>query len=221
MSKQSFKELTAGMTFGEKLEYLWTYYKWVLLVAGFAVMVIAIVITAMVNAQVKVLFSGALVNVTPSDEGQAYLTEQWQQTLGAEDKHDTVKLTSFTFRDLSSGEASEVEVTTAMRLYAMVAAQEVDYVITDDVGYHFYINHSTLSPLNTLFSPEELARIDLPIIYGDDGATPIAFDISQTAFAQSCSVRSGIVYIAFPGNTGRTSQNLPFLEYLLNYAPCN
>ena len=218
MSKRSFKELTAGMRAGEKLEYLWTYYKWVLVVAAFAAVVIAIVITAVINAQTNILFSGALVNVSPTEEGQTYLTEQWQQALGAEGEHDTVKLTSFTFRDILSGNATDVEANTAMRLAAMVAAQEVDYILTDDVGYRFYINHPVFSPLDTIFSPQELAGIDLPIIYSEDGTTPMAFDISQTPFAQSCSVRSGIVYIAFPGNTGRTAMNTDFLEYLLRYS---
>ena len=64
----SLKEKMAGMTLQEKAEYLWEYYKWVLLVAAFAVIVIAMVVTGIVNTSGEILYSGAAVNV-PLSEG--------------------------------------------------------------------------------------------------------------------------------------------------------
>ena len=218
MSNRRFKDLTAGMTGKEKLEYLWTYYKWVLLVAVFAAMVIAMVVTAVINNRTKYLYSGALVNVTPSEYAQTYLFEQWGEELGKNGKFETVNMTVISFGDLYSS-TNEVEAINAMRIPAMVAAGDLDYVITDNIGYNFYINHPVFSPLDTIFSPEELEQIDLPLIFDQEGVHPIAFDITSTALAQDCFTRGEAIYLAFPGNSERTTHDFAFLTYLLGYAP--
>lgn len=218
MSNRRFKELTAGMTGKEKLEYLWTYYKWVLVIAAFAILIVAIVATAVINTHTKYLYSGALVNVTPSEKAQSYLTEQWGDVLGKEGRFETVNMTLISFRDLHAA-ASDVEAINAMRIPAMVAAGDLDYVITDDIGYSFYINHPVFSPLDTVFSPEELEQIDLPLIFDQEGVHPIAFDITSTALAQDCFTRGEAIYLAFPGNSERTTHDFAFLTYLLGYAP--
>lgn len=216
MSKQGFRELTKGMTLTEKLEYLWEYYRWVLLVAAFAVIVASMVITGIVNTSGEVLYSGAAVNVQLSEEGSRYLKEDLAEHLGAE-RNQKTELFVTTFTDLQTTSDLEMSAASAMRVVLMITAEDYDYVIMDQVALDFYKNHPVFTSLDEMFSDEILSQWEDAIVYHETeetGAYPVAIDITQTAFVQGCVAEGERVYIAFPGNTGRTEQNDDFLEYL-------
>ena len=55
--------------------------------------------------------------------------------------------------------------------------------------------------------------------YEDEDETYlVAIDISDVPFVKKHIVSPDKVYIAFPGNTGRTERNAAFVEYLLNWS---
>lgn len=219
MSKRSFKEKTQGMTFSEKAEYLWEYYKWVLLVAAFVVIVMSMVITGIVNTSGEILYSGALVNVQISEDGRSYLTEAWAQQLGAQ-KKEKVDLFTTSFQDLQNTADVETNSAAAMQVVLMITAEDFDYVLMDDVAFDFYKNHPVFTSLDRLFDAETLKEWEDTIIYHEtqeDGRFPIAVDITDTAFVRDCVAEGQRVYVAFPGNTGRTALNDDFLMYLMDW----
>ena len=57
-----FKEATKGMTFREKLDHFWTYYKLALGVAAGLIMILCMIITGIVNSLTKVVYSGIAIN---------------------------------------------------------------------------------------------------------------------------------------------------------------
>lgn len=212
MAKRSFKELTHGMTVSEKVDYLWEYYKWVLLVAVFIVIVASMVITGIVNTSKQVLYSGAAVNVQMSEEGSGYLTEQLEEHLGAT-KRQSVELFSTAFEDLQTTSDVEYNAMSAMQLALMIAAEDYDYVIMDQLALDFYRNHPVFTALDEMFSEELLSQWENQIVNHE--GMPIAIDITDTAFVRGCVLEGERVYIAFPGNTGRTEFNDDFLKYLM------
>lgn len=205
-----------GMTIKEKADYLWTYYKWIVPVAAFLAIVVAIVVSCIANRQIKILYGGALVNVTASEEGTQYLTEGWKVELGGE-KKETVTLLCTVYRDTPA--ASEANTASITQIVGTVAARELDYVILEDDGLALYENHGIFTSLENMFTQEQLAAFDIVYYDGELGNYPIAIEITDSQFARSCLTGGEKIYIAFPGNTGRTEQNAVFLEYLLNWQP--
>lgn len=217
MARQGIKETMKGMTGGEKLDYLWTYYKWVLVVAAFAAVVLSMVVTGIVNNSKDILYSGAVVNLITTNEGQTCLTDDLHTALGGVSKQE-VELFPVFFQNLQNASDVEVSSYTAMQIVTKVAAQELDYVIMDEAAFSLYENHNIFMPLDTLF-PEMVWDENAIYHESEEGTYPIAIDVSNTDFAQKGIIGAEKVYIAFPGNTQRTEQNAVFLEYLLNWNP--
>lgn len=219
MAKTKLMETLKGMTFRERAEYLWEYYWWILLVTAFAVIVIAMVVTGIVNTSGEVLYSGAAVNVPLSEEGREYLTQELEEHFGAE-KNQKTELFATSFDDLRTASDVEVSSAAAMQVVLMITAEDFDYVLMDEVAFSFYKNHPVFTPLNEMFGQETLTQWDASVVYHETeeaGKYPIALDITDTGFVRDCAPGSGRIYIAFPGNTGRTNKNADFLAYLLNW----
>ena len=221
MSPRNIKKTMAGMSWKDKLEYLWTYYKWVLAVAAGVILLICIVVSSIMNKSVTTLYGGTIINAELSEEGEAYLTDDWFEHLGGVDKKEKVELTTSYYNDLSTTQDPEADAAAAMRVTAMVAAKELDYVIMDELSFNYYKKATIFSSLEEVLSQELIDELNDRIVYYTDeeeGVTyPIALDITDTTFVQDCIHGSKTLYIAFPGNTDRTERNDQFLEYLLNW----
>lgn len=196
MSKKGLRETMSGMTFAKKLDHLWTYYKWVLVIAVIAVIVICTVFSSIRNKQIKTLYSGMLINVEVSEEGRAYLTDQWQAVLGEDSRKQKVDLTTTFFQDPSASLSLELDAGSIIQVTALVAAKELDYMMLDDVGFDYYKDRSIFAPLEEIFSAEQLNQIEDRLKYHtseENGRYPIAIDISDSQFATDCLAGSVIL----------------------------
>jgi len=221
MKREGITEAMAGMSLKQKAEYLWTYYKWVLAVAAGVIVLICIVVSSFMNKSVTTLYSGIVINAELSEEGQAYLSDGWFEHLGGVEKKEKVDISSTYYNDLSATQDPEADAAAAMRVTAMVAAKELDYIIMDEISYNYYKKAAIFSSPEEMLSQEQIDQFSDKIVYytdEEDGATyPVAINITDTAFAQDCLKTNGNVYIAFCGNTGRTERNSEFFTYLLNW----
>jgi len=218
MSKRSLKEMTQGMSFAEKLEYLWEYYRWILLVLAFGVIVIAMVVTGIVNTSGEVFYSGAMVNVQLSQEGESFLTERLEENFNAP-KREKAKLFATSFQDLQNVSDVEMSAAAAYRVVLMIIAKDYDYVIMDETAWNYYKNHPVFTALDEMFSDEIMEQYSDRIIrhqLEESAQLSLAIDITDSAFARKYAQEGTKLYIAFPGNTGRTEMNDDFLEYLMN-----
>lgn len=209
------RETLAGMTPKQKLEHLCTYYSWVLLAVIAVIVVIAIVVSCIQAGRIEVLVGGYVMNINVSEEGEYYLRDGWFQSLGGNEKTQKVNYTS---SYLSSSSMN----TAFMQVISMIAAQELDYVISDESGMQAFMGQSAFVPLETLLTEEQLAQWSDHLVYHTYGSTDeteyaIAIDISDTAFAQDCLTSVNSVYIAFPGNRDDGRDAGEILDYLLSW----
>ena len=77
MPSRDIKKTIAGMSWKDKIEYLWTYYKWVLAVAAVVILIICIVVSSIMNKSLTTLYGGTIINAELSAEGETYLTDGW------------------------------------------------------------------------------------------------------------------------------------------------
>ena len=220
MKRVSIKDALAGKTFGEKVEYLWTYYKWVLLVIALVAGLVSTVCTAVKNKSIETLYSGMLVNTDLSEEGTQFLTDDFFAYLGGNEKDQNMVLTSSYFRNSETSDP-EMDSIAVMRLMASVLAGDLDYTILNDVAYDAYRDQSLFTALDEVLPPELLEQFEAQTVYFTDpeqGITyPQAIDISDWAFVKDCVQPNGAVYLAFCNRGESVAENETFINYLLSW----
>ena len=220
MERVSIKDALAGKTFGQKVEYLWTYYKWVLLVIVLVFCVISTVYTSLKKSNIETIYSGTLINVDISDEGLQFLTDDFFAYLGGEEGKEMVDLTSTYFKNnvMSDPEMDSIAV---MRMMASIVANELDYAIMNEVGYDYYRSQMMFAPLDEVLSPALLTQLAEELVYYtevDTGATyPLAINITQWPFVQHCLLAEEDVYLTFSNDSEAMTENESFIAYLLNW----
>lgn len=206
------------MTFREKVDHLWTYYYWVLIVLALALMIVCIVASSVKNLSTEVLISGVFVNADIGLDGRSYLDEQYFEKLGGITDEQKIVLTDINFQDPNTTEEIEFTYHATIRLIAMLSAEEVDYMVMDKLGLEYYLGQDIFADLNELFSKEELDlwKDDLIYLtYDETGETiPVAINIRNTAFGQKYLMTGKEQYICFAANTPRPDACKLLWEYL-------
>ena len=207
----------AAMSWKQRIDHLWTYYKWVLGVLIGIIMIISIVITAISAKQIDVLFGGMTANLDLSDDAQIYLSEGLEELLVTKDKQK-VQLDMTGFGDLLDPEMAEYNYNSALQVIALVSARELDYVMMDQPALSFFVTQDIFADLNEVLTPQQLEKFEGRIVYAEppEGERyPIALDLRDTAFAADSQLEEA--YIGFPGNTERAYTASQFLDYLLSW----
>lgn len=218
----SFKELKADlktMTFPQKVDHLWTYYKYYLLIAVVVLVFVAAIITGIVNANKEVLVSGMLANVSMKQTGFNYLSEGYEEVLGATG-NQVVELTSTNFEDLETSEDVEANYNAAQILIARVSGGLLDYAIIDQMSFEFYLTQDVYLDLREFFTQEELQRLaDADMLayakIAETGDTwPVAVKITQWPFTQDNVKTQGEIYFIISGNSPDMEAIRGILEHM-------
>ena len=213
------KEQLKPMTWKQRIEHLWEYYKWVLAVAALVIVLICTVCTSIYNKNVELLLGGAVVNVYMQEETEAYLQEDVEQLLNM-GKMQQVYVNYVSLGDMSKNEAA---ATSAMSVAARVAARELDFAIMDESSLNYFINTAVVNDLTKALTEEQLAMFEgktvLARLEEDGPVVPVALDITDIDFLKDCYIGDRKVYLSFPNNTEHAMTPSEFLDYLLAYEP--
>lgn len=215
---QKFKKTMKELTWKERLQHLWEYYKWfgigaVVIIA----MAVSIVISVTQNSR-EMLYSGVCINLSMSDEGNAYVTDGWFDKLDGNEKTAQVELSPMS---LNTGVDTMTDIAMAggEKLIAMITTGDLDYMFMDASSLTYVGNSGMISPLNEFLSQEMIAKFEGKIVTLQiDGKNYMAaIDISDLPFVKKNMGSKDKVYIGFPGNTSRTDKNEAFLQFLLDW----
>lgn len=216
---QELGETLKPMTWKKRIDHLWTYYKSVLVVIIVIVTLIAIVVTGINNANRNILISGALVNTDTGVEGQAYLSEKYEQKWLAAGVEGDADITYVYFEDIETTNEVEFTYNAVTRIVAMTAAQELDYVIMNKLGLETYLGHDMFEDLSKILTAEELEQFADKLIYLNYEETsetiPVAVDLQGTVFAERFVKTDVPHYLAFVANTLRPEGCRDLWEFIL------
>ena len=218
-SLATLKEILKPMTWKERLDYLWEYYKTVAIITVVIIALVASLISAWL--QPEIIYEGLGVNIDlPNDDDITYVTEDWVQKLGANPKKETARYSSIFVGELKENVDPELAMG-AQKVMLMLIAESLDYILMDDQAVEFYMEKDVFGSLELTFTEEQLQQLEDRLIYWEieGNKIPVVLDISDTPLAKNCGVYGEGLYIAFPGNTGRTELNDDFLEHLLQWEP--
>lgn len=197
------------MTFPQKIDHLWTYYKEVLWVASLVILMLTVIIASLFNSNKEVLVSGMMVNITIDQEGFNYLDSDYFAELGGDPKKHVDALVEYSnFGDLADPTNHEDNSTQAMILIARVEGQYMDYGLIDQMALEYYLPMECFMDLRELFTTEELTAMGNKVIWAreenSEEALPLAIDISDVDYVKdNIEAEDGKVYFVLGGRTTR------------------
>ena len=232
----SFKELKEdmqGMTFREKADHLWTYYKEWLIVVLLAVIAVCITVSSIRNLSKNIVCSGTYANISMTAEGMRYMKEGFAEHLGVDNVNDVVEINYTNFQSLTDPTSGENNYNAAMILINMVAAGRMDYALLDKLALEFYITQEVFLDLREFFTEaqiQELADKDMLVYFqpGDFDAQgniipeslveeeryPVAVKLKDTAFCQDAMYGKD-VYFCVGGREPKLDAVHQLWDYLL------
>lgn len=233
----SFKELMEDlkpMTFREKVDHLWTYYKEYLFLAVLAVILATGLITAAINANRETLVLGIVANSPMSQEGKEYLEKGYAEKIGAKNDWE-VLLHTTNFQSMEDPISAEDNYNAAQMLTARVSAGQLEYAIVDELAMSFYVTQAVFLDLRELFTEEELAQLaqkdmlmyategdvdengDLIPGTGDiEGRFPVGLKLKDTAFGQE-ALYGKTNYFVVSGNNPDKEHVRGIWEHILDW----
>ena len=209
------------MSWRDHIDHIWTYYKEIILIGAVVIILLASILGNALKPRLEVRMSGYLANITLSEDGSAYLKEDYLSHLGGSADSQTVILNSTVFGGEGYLTSREANYNAALAPVLQVTAQEVDYMLLDEVALEFYLNKAFFMDLRQLLNEEELKQLELTYYQPVDidekpvgGSYPVAVDITGTAFAQGCAKDAKKVYFVAVANGPNKDDIRNFWEYL-------
>ena len=218
----SFKELMEDMKpmkFWEKVDHLWSYYKEYLLVAVVLALLIAAGVTGYINATKEPVFRGMMVNITMSQEGYRYLTDDLLAKVGDGNPKQTVNMDYTNFEDLADPTNGEDNYNASLLFIARVSGGIIDCALLDQMAFEFYLTQEAYGDWSTFFTQAELDAMGDKVIYAmqakDELATtneddlsegetykrwPAAIDVTDLPFFRDNAPKNERIYLVLSGN---------------------
>ena len=202
-----------ALPFGKKLEHIWIYYKWYILVAAAVICVLVSILGTVASNRKETLISGIFINNAAEPEGYTCLTEGFWEYCGA-DPDQKVELVTGRSIDFESETPSQQEAAAFMTVTCMIAAKTLDYIITDEASAAHFMEQEVVMDLRQLLPEEVLAQWDT---IEQDGAV-IALGLEGTAFARKYPLAAENSCILVIANAPNPENMVRFLEYLMALA---
>ena len=193
------------MPLGKKIGHLWYCYKVYILFFGFCILSLGLLAGSFISYQSKnELVAGILVNLDMEQAGMNYLTEDYEEYLGAE-KNDYVSLDYTSFGPLDDPFNADENYSKFLILISRVEGRMLDYALLDETGLREYVIYDVFLDLKEFFTPEELAqfeaegRVKYSQYEGDTEKRAIAVDISDIPFVKDNVNTEGPIFFALSG----------------------
>lgn len=196
------------MTPKQRVDHLWTYYKYYLVVVFLVVMTGSVMITVAVNRSREMLVSGMMVNLSMEQQAVNYLTEDYLADLGGTKGKQVVELTSTEFGDPLDPSHGEDSYFISQVLISRVSGKMLDYMLLDRFAMEYYILTDVYMDLRNFFTPQELEELNSKklVIYAQEEGSeryPIAVKINHLPFVQDNLTEETEVFFAISGSTPR------------------
>ncbi len=214
-----------GMTFKEKADHLWTYYRWVIIVVVMFCLLISLLTTTYINANTHTLLAGLYINVNPDDTAKQYLQDDFQaiHTTGA--KWEDLILKEVILEDKNTTQDLEAYTYTITSIHALFASQSLDYMLTDQLGLETVWPKDKADEafvdLREFLTEEELKTLTeqgkMLYMGGLEEGVPMAVEVSHLPLIQEHFGTDKLVFFTVITNSPRKELTRTFWDYLNNW----
>lgn len=220
--RAKLKKNMEGMSGFEKFKYIFSYYKWKIIIACIILGVcIALPLTIYKNTR-PIAISYVIVNAEDPKAVDTSFVDDYIQTFHIKKPYRTtcdldVHLDKETYlkefrQNMNASDYTELPMKCYNGFY--------DVIIMDKKGMEYCGMQEITYPLKKYLPADIYTLVEDRVVEtaGYDGSVvPFAIDISDTDFAKSLNLGYDDVYIGFPGNTDQNYKNAKrMLKYILN-----
>lgn len=200
-----------GMTFKEKADHLWTYYRWVIIVVVMFCLLISLLTSTYINANTHTLLAGLYINVNPDDTAKQYLQTDFQSKYTTGAKWEDLVLKEVLLEDKNTTNDLEGYTYTITSIHALFAAKSIDYMLADQVGLEsvWPTNQAdeAFVDLREFFTEEELKELTDAgkVLYkgGLEKGVPLAVEVSHLPLIQEHFGTDELVFFTIITNSPR------------------
>ena len=153
--REELKKLK-GMTWGQRLGYIWDYYKPLMAAILAVILVISIGVSIYRNMQINHLLNVYFVNCNSTELDAQAITDDFAEYIGGIGAKDEILLDTSTILDAE--DTSQYSMASQMKFTAVVAAGDVDVAIFDSEQYEKYRDGYGLEDLSKVLSEEQLSK---------------------------------------------------------------
>lgn len=202
------------LTFREKLDYLFTYYKGWLLIILLAAMAAGYIGDAVVQSHREIVLQGFFTN----DEQNLFPADTLQRDYAAVlglGRRQRVVFDDDLYIDLND-EATEYTAASNGKLIAYMAVGELDFVVTTQAVYEHYAGSIPMQDLSALLPEALYNALADQLITGTDkdgNAAPVALDMAESRFLTGADTDDTRYVLFVPYNAPHTAQLLAFIAY--------
>lgn len=207
------------MTYQEKLQHIWTYYKWIIPVVLVVIMLISILLASITNRSKVTMMGGIAVNVPLSDAGEAYLMEDYREHFGLTSKRQSVVFTETYIYSAENTTDYADNYYSLMSLLALCSNEQVDYLLLNEEAISVLMVHQVFQDLREIYTQEELDAFGDRVIWLENTDTneamPVVLEITDIPFIQDNTNISGKVFFGYITNSPRPEETKALYDYLL------
>ena len=223
---QRQKQNMQGMTFKEKADHIWTYYKETMLVVFIVGVIVVGVLASLLKKPVPQYTCGVMSNVELTREGHAYLTNTFLEQVLKKDNGAIFLRTS----ELAADSEATVQATHAQwenvqSVLAQIEAKQLDYLILDNYSIQYYAEEDFYMNLIAVINEEDLAQLEQQEMLfsvrekSETTGHPVGIDISKMAFGKDCLTTEGPAYLVFIRNTDEIENCTKLWEHIKAWQP--
>lgn len=152
-----------GMGFKAHWDYFWDYYK-IHVIVGIIVIAVTISLVKDIVSQKPFALSCTFVNTASMNEPTA-LTDGFAEYEHIDTSKYTVSIDASSTIDMDNPD--QYTVANAERIYAMIAARDLDIIMADEKIFRNYVGNEMYQDLSEFFTAEEIASLGDKIVYVD------------------------------------------------------
>lgn len=211
------------MPFKKKVEHLWTYYRWVIIVVVMFCLLISMLSSMYINANTKTLLAGLYINTWLDDTARRYLETDFQAKYTTGVKWEKLRLKEVVLEAFNKTQDIEGNQYTLTNIHALFASQELDYIIADQEGLETVWPtdqaDEAFTDLREFFTPEELEKLTAEgkMLYkgGAETGVPLAVEVSDIPLIREhFQTGDELVFFCVVTNSPRKELTRTFWDYL-------
>ena len=217
----------APMSAQERFDHIWYHFKWHILAILLCIIAVASILITMISNRKDIVIGGGLLNVSTTEVGTIFLTDNYLYTEGYDNKKHQATLYIPSIVGMDSEELKQ-NANFTISFMTMLGAKEFDYLILDEVAMNYYREQGLFKNLSSIFSEDELQNLEHSLAYTDTydeygnalgQVYPIAICIDSLSFAENCIESKSPVYLVFASNAPHADRLVDFYKYLCAWEP--
>ena len=237
--REEWKKLSK-LSWGERLVYIWDYYKPLMVAIGCVILAISIGVSIYHNLQINTLLNVYFINCNSMEADGDVIAADFAAYLGGIGEKNEIHIDTMT--TLDDEDLSNYGTANQMKMTAYIAAGDVDVLLLNQSAYDKYDGSGAFCDLSTVLTKEQLSQWSDILVYGtiekqteseseagsdetgsdetgSDGGkeVPVALQMQDAAIVKNFNAYYGEpVYAVILGNSKHTEMAAEFLGYLLN-----